>query len=283
MERKIRNLIVFAIVIVSWAITLIFRMPHIDKIPPVNNVAHIFMLETFNIWKQEGPLKSNFAMKHTFLNKGDKFVTYYKRYQDAEGSNYYVSHPSLSQCIAWLLSGFGKFQLTNASLMWLAIFLQLVTAIILIFFAELLVRDSPLLLLIQVFAGLMYLFHPVILYMNTFHYFAETVGQTMFVITGYLFLKYMKDEFKNQKWSIFLLFIVSFLFVSAEWLGVIFIAAMILLYIIKKQDGADYVMPVIALAGGGFLAVGLFFFQHIMLQDAATFFSAMKIRFIERT
>jgi hypothetical protein len=74
-------------------------MQYLDKLPPVNNVAHIFMLQTMKIWQQESALKSNFTMKQTFPDKGNKFVTYYKRYMDSEGNNYYVSHPSLSQFI----------------------------------------------------------------------------------------------------------------------------------------------------------------------------------------
>lgn len=282
MEGKLKKHSIFLIVTVCWAVSLIFRMQYVEKTPPVNNVAHIFMLQTIQVWQHEGPMKSHCAQKHTFHNNGDKFITYYKRYMDNKGNNYYVSHPSLSQCFVWLFTGFGKFPVNNATLMWLAMFLQLITTCVLVCFVHLLTQNHSR-FFIQIIAALIYLFHPVLLYMNTFHFFAETLGQTMFIVTGFLILKYIKMDFKNSRWGLVLLFVASFLFVSSEWLGIIFILSMGLMYLMQFRRSQILLKPLIALSAGGLLAIMTFIIQHSTLQDFITLARALWIRFLERS
>jgi hypothetical protein len=278
---KDRLLILIAVVL--WGISLVFRIPYIQDVPPVNNVAHIFMLQTLDIWEEEGPLQSHFAMKHTFSNPGDKAITYYKRYEDADGNNYYVSHPSLVQIIAWMCSLGGVFHLNNSLLMIMAMLLHLagvlfLQRIIRILFSKNKHRASAELLVVIV-----YLFHPLILYMNTFHFFAESLGQCMLIMMCYVFLNIInKYEKLNIKHYITLVF-VSFLFSSAEWMGIFFSASVMIAGFLFRKKGSVYFRAAIAIATGSFLAVVVYLFQHISLQDADTFVRALGIRYLERS
>jgi len=278
---KTRLLVLFTIVL--WGTTLIFRVPYLQKDPPVNNVAHIFLLQTLDIWEKEGPCLSNFAMKHTYAAEGDKFITYYKRYVDDVGNNYYVSHPSLTQFVAWLSSAGGLFHLNNRALMIMAMLLHLLGALLLQQIIRPLFHGSKFSVSAELIAVILYLFHPVILYLNTFHFFAESVGQLMFMMMIYVFLRLTgKNKQLNIK-HLLILGVVSFLFSSAEWLGVFFTVSLLIVSFFIRKKNPVYFKAAIAIAGGSFLAVVVYLIQHLSLQDAETFMRALFIRYLERS
>jgi hypothetical protein len=273
----------YLIPLLFWGLTLFFRIPHVNNDVPINNVAHTFMLQTLQIWNDEGPFESCFAMKHTYQNSGDKFITYYKRYCDADGNNYYVSHPSLAQALAWVLSGGGFISPSNSYLMWLAMFMHLVGAYFLMFLILQIFKTHTRKWHAAIFGVFMYLFHPVLLYMNTFHFFAESVGQMLFVAASYLVFRNAIEQNNRTPVSWMLLFISSFLFVSAEWMGVFFCFALMVMVFVYGKSIKQKFFPMFIVCAGGVVAVLVFVFQHVSLYEPMAFFKAMGIRFLERS
>jgi|GEM_PF-1812325 len=274
--------ILFTILI--WGFSLIFRVAYLDSTPPVNNVAHLFLLKTMDIWNKEGPAESCFTMKHTYGNSGDKFITYYKRFTDDSGNNYYVSHPPLTQFLTWIFTGFGSFRANNTFLMWLAMLFHLTGAIFLIKIIKLIYNSNSFSKAAQIIAGTLYVFHPVVLYMFTFHFFAESVGQLMFIIMMYALASITMKATSISKYGIILLFITSFLFSLSEWLGVVFAVSFLLsVFLSKKATAFQLRSTAIAMIAGSAAAVFVFFLLHISLQDTETFIRALGIRFLERS
>ncbi len=273
-------LIVLSITI--WAISLVFRIPFLQDVPPVNNVAHIFLLQTLDIWEHEGPTKSNFAMKHTFDNPGDKGITYYKRYEDAAGNNYYVSHPSFAQSFVWVISGAGLVHVDNSFLMWMAMILHLVGIIFLVLIIRMITgHEKP--FIIEISAIVVYAFHPVILYMNTFHFFAETLGQLVFLITLWFFVRISCELKPSGMLQLVFAFLLGVLFLSAEWLGMFFMFALFTMIVFKRKQLQPFIKPVLAFSLGVISAFLLYIIQHICLKDAETFVRALGLRFLERS
>ena len=267
-----------------WGVTLLFRVPHLNDEVAVNNVAHAFMLQNLQIWNMEGPNASRFAMKHTYSNEGDKFITYYKRYMDDRGNNYYVSHPSFAQSFAWLVSGGGKFfEPSNLYLMWLAMILHLIGAYCLFLLILYMFKNHSLKRIAALVGVAIYLFHPVMLFMTTYHYFAESVGQCMFALSAFLVYKYSVINENQWKGRWILLFVGGVLFVSSEWMGVFFSFAFMAMALMFYKSEKRQILPLLVFALGGVVAVAVFFMQHIDLYQASVFFKALGIRFLERS
>jgi hypothetical protein len=283
MERLNHRFFFILIPMFLWGITLIFRGSYLVSVPPVNNVAHIFMLQTLDIWQKEGALISHFAMKHTYPNRGDKHITYYKRYTDQAGNNYYVSHPSLAQTLAWIFSGFGAIKPTHAFLMWLAMMMHLTGAFFIQALIRLMMRRVKFAALSGFFGAMLFLFHPVLLYMTGFHYFAESVGHLMFVVTAFFTYKYSITGEELTPGRFFILLLTGFLFVSAEWFGLFFIGSLLLIMLFRFRSLPLLMRSVIALSTGAILALMVFLIQHVSLHDAYALFKAMGIRFLERS
>jgi len=281
MKNKSKFLVFLPLLL--WALSIPFRMYYVTDTTPVNNVAHIFMLQTIDIWKNEGPCVSNFAMKHTYENPGDKHITYYKRLVDKEGFNYYISHPPLSQSLVWFFSAGGRIHVNNLFLTWLALLTQLVTVYFLFFTLQLLLKNKPYANLASFFAIIVYTFHPVILYLTTFHFFAESLGQMFFMICLYYLTKVLTANKKPAVKTLLILFVSGFLFALSEWLSLFMVIAIFVLIVLCKKNRNTLLKPFLAMGTGVAVAVTLFAVQHIQLTDVQTFVKALGIRYVERS
>lgn len=258
-------------------------MQDVQKQPDFTNTAHVFLLTALEIWQSDGPVPNNFAMNTTYSNPGDKHISYYERLMTEDGSNFYVSHPTFALLFAYCFSGFGYFTMTNSGLQLLLFILQLIS--VLYFFKLLLslLDNRKYKFEISFFASIVYLLHPLILYQYTYHYFAESFGQLFFIVFLYYWQEITKNQNSNLIKSSVLIFILSFLFVYSEWLGVFVIATLFGVYFIfsNKSKRVNFLIFIAVL--GGVLAVSLFVFQHIAISNSETFIRALGIRFLERS
>jgi hypothetical protein len=282
-QLHIRKRIIYLITIILWSITLIYRVPFIEQEAPVYNSGHLFMLTTLEIWQHEHPASSNYAMKQTFLNEGDKHITYYKRYMDTNGNNYYVSHPNLALNVANLLIKLRIIPLSNAGLQWLTIFLHLFSLIVLTNLMLLLIHNSANALWLLFSVVGIYAFHHAIVHLHTLHYFAESLGQFIFILMLRQAYVYFFKKIYATYIDKILLGLCSFLFVSTEWLGICFIITVILYFSIHRKWSKKNIYGIVSLIAGASFAMLLFFFQHIYLNNIHSFVKALQIRFIERS
>ncbi len=282
-RKLISNKYIYLIPITLWCITLIYRVPFVKDEVPTYNAGHIFMLTTLEIWQDEHPAISNYAMKQTYSNEGDKHITYYKRYMDESGNNYYVSHLTLALNLANTLIKLKVIPLSNAGLQWITLFLHILSLIVLTNFILLLTEKHESRFLILLTTLSIYTFHHAIINLHTLHYFAESLGQFMFVVMlRQTYIYFFKKEYTKPV-DVFLLGLWSFLFVSAEWLGICFILATILYFGLKFKQIKKIRDGIVSMIIGGFLAMFVFIYQHASLNNISSFVDALKIRFIERS
>lgn len=278
MERK--NIIIVTAIVILWLISLLPRFHNQPRLLPTNNVAHLFLLKAYSIWQKESPHNFYFAMKHTFENEGDKFNTYYARLMDKDGNNYYISFPPLTQILLWILTGGGKLNLTHFKLQILASILHLITTIILAFFIFIILNKKT--VLPSLFASVIFLFHPVLLYSYTHHFFSETLSITMTIIGLFLIWKIIKQKATAFNTYIHLaVFCFFFLFCFTDWYGYTFTASLVLIWFFNRKLIATRII-LLALAGA-FLAFILYCVQNVALADIYSFIRAIGIRYVERS
>lgn len=278
MERK--NFVIITAIIILWTISLLSRFHNQSRLLPTNNVAHLFLLKAYSIWQKESPLNFYFALKHTFENEGDKFNTYYARLMDKEGNNYYISFPPLTQILLWIVTGGGKLKLTHFKLQILASLLHLITTLILAFFIFIILNKKT--LLPSLFASVIFLFHPVLLYSYTHHFFSETISITMTIIGLFLIWKIIKQNNHSNNIIIQLaVFCFFFLFCFTDWYGYTFTVSFALIWFFNRKLVATRIV-ILALTGA-FLAFFLYCVQNIALSDIYSFIRAIGIRYVERS
>jgi hypothetical protein len=160
---------------------------------------------------------------------------------------------------------------------------QLVAAVFLVLLFREILNLQNYSLTAEIVLVVIYIFHPMVLYMNTFHFFAETVGQSMCLLTAFLFAKYIKSGFSNSTTGFILLCVSSFFFTSAEWLGLIFAFTPLIFLLISFRKHKHLIQPTMAMIIGAIVSVSLFFIQHVTLHNTQLFLRALGIRFLERS
>lgn len=267
------------IVSILWCTSLVFRSYHISNYPPVNIEAHLFLLKTYHIWQNETPIPSLFAMKHTYQNPGDKFVTYYARLMDKNGNNYYVSHPPFTQMFLWILGGFGIFPLFSIHLQIFLVIIHLLTTLVLALLVyELTDKKS---LITPLLASGIFIFHPLSLYTFTHHFFAETLGLSFTIFGLFLIHKFHKQQIPSSKFFLILMILFFLGFCLTDWMGYMFLAG---LYLTSFQRRPFLQRNVLFAATAGALLAGcIFCIQHIVISDLHSFVKALGIRFVERS
>lgn len=278
-----RHFIVPAILLL-WGLSIIPRTHYFSEQPAVNNVAHLFTLTTLHIWQQEGPIASNLTLKQTYLNKGDRFNTYYVRYMDKRGNNYYVSHPPGATVFAYLLSFGGLIPTNNLFLIFLALLIHLGGAILIALIVMQTTGYANNAFAASLIAAAIYLFHPILMYMHTFHFFSETVGQFFALLGLYLLIKFsITNRVRFINLNFVFLILAGFCMAWTEWFGVFLIGSAFFLLFLLRNKTKEYRAGVGAMAIGASAGILVFVFQHISLNDTETFVRAMAIRFLERS
>lgn len=269
--------------VIAWIVSVLFRMQDIQKQPDFTNTAHIFMLTALDIWNADGAARNNFAMNTTYSNPGDLNVSYYERLMTEDGRNFYVSHTPFAILFAYAFTGFGFFAMSNAGLQILLFFLQLVSVLFVFKLLLSILENKKYKFEISFFASIIYLFHPLVLYQYTYHYFAESFGQLFFIVFLFYWQKITKKHDSISVKKGLLIFALSFLFVYSEWLGVFFLASLFLIYYVFSNKDRGISVLVFSALAGGIVAVSLFVFQHLSLASVEVFVRALGIRFLERS
>lgn len=272
----------YFILVLVWIFSVALRIQYIQKEPDFTNTANIFMLTALEIWNESSPAENNFAMNTTYSNSGDKHISYYVRLMTEEGDNYYVSHTPFALIFAYFVTVFGVFEMSNAGLQVILLLLQLISAIYLFKLLRNILQDREYKSEISLLISSIYLLHPIILFQYTFHYFAESFGQVFFIIFLYYLSKYETNHlrFATKAASMFL---IGFAFVYSEWLGVFVLAVAFVIFFIFFNTTTKIKILIISAIVGGLIAISLFVYQHVALNNIETFIRALGIRFLERS
>ena len=239
------------------------------------------MLTTLKVWDEKGIDDYHAAPVQTWPD-AKKFNHYYKRLEDKEGNNYYISHPPFAFIANYgVLKTFGL-PINQASLQWILIFMFLTEAILLAWIVSRLSKQSNTrnlhLTILAVLA--LYLLNPVNLYAHSQHNFSEIWGQFFLITTLAAWTLYLQSD--RVLIARILLFISAAMLAATDWMGLTFVAALIVVYFRQmKKPHIRYGIIVVSISV--ILASAAVFIQYVSVSGLNDFHRALGIRFLERS
>ncbi len=270
----------FAILFAVFIISVVLRSKQITPIVKTHEQTYILTLQTCEIWNKQGIAKCHFTPMWTYNNPGDKKMAYYKRLEDDNGNNYYVSFPPLSFMLAYLILkpfdyDYGKLILQIFNL--IAHFFS--ACIIYLIVCQLFKQEINKFSFPGFTAFLIYLFLPVMLFLHSDIFFPEMIGQVLWILVTYILFR-LKENANNRQYILF--FVSMFLFVYTEWIAVFYIFSLIL-YLSFTRNFSNrkklIFLSLIALVSGA-ITITL---QYASIAGFGNLFHAMGIRFLERS
>lgn len=244
---------------------------------------YILTLKTVEIWRQQGFANCHFTPMWTYENEGDKFFAYYKRLEDENGNNYYISFPPLAFWFAYFVMI--PFEIADGKLVLqiINILLHFISALIVYFISKhFLDKSKTTFSPVALTPFLVYLFMPVNMYLHTDIFFPEMISQLFFLLALYYVLKIFKDPVSGVKKFQNYFFLIMFLFVLTEWIALFFFAVLAVVlfrsrkYIIYKK----FILVCFLVIGFALTLILLIYGSVNGIQNLA---EAMGMRFLERS
>lgn len=269
------------VLLLFCSILVLLRKPYVSKDVNPGNTAHAFMLTTLNVWQKEGVLIHHAAAIQTWTSKADQYMHYYKRLEDKEGHNYYISHPPFAFQFAALVFACFNEAPNQIGLQRLLLFLLLSSAFLIAWIVKReLVHDDATASMLGVAAAIVYLFVPVNIYAFTFHYFSETLGQFFFVtsIASLVYFKHSDRPILSQLMLAISVFLLSY----TDWMGIPFVICLLIIYKGHRKE-AFYRRMIWIVGSSAALAYLLVFIQYISISGFESLYRALGIRFLERS
>lgn len=278
-----KKLYITLILLLVFSVTLFFRVQFISNKSHCLDDNHIYMLTTLSVWDKDGAFNHKLSPVITFTNPGDKFVSFYKRLQDKNGNNYYVSYPPLLFIISYpLLEIFGfengktVLQITNLLLHLISCFF--IYLIVLYYFN----KKYEKLFIPAVFAFAIYCFSPVVLYLHTDIYFPEMFSQFLLILSVYFTIKVLKETESYKNFHLLLFGLLIFCFVYTEWIGVFYVFSVcLILFYNRKRTGYIKIMKILIF--GTSSAILLTLLQYSLIDGFKSMLRSFLIRFIDRS
>ncbi|MCX7697319.1 MAG: hypothetical protein N2Z72_06475 [Bacteroidales bacterium] len=274
MTKFFKKILIFLAIVFLY---FFLFLQHVEKEISYNNVAHIFMLNTLEIWKRSTPLEYHFSPVQTFP-EAKKHNHYYKRLDDIEGNNYYISHPPGAFLFNYLIFSFFSLPLSNENLQWV-LFSLWTLMLILIFFWINETWGKTIHVYFFIITGLiLWGASGPVLYLFSRHNFSEAWG--FFFFTGWLIFY---DLYTKTRKKLFYVLLITFTLFTAytDWLGIglLFVGGW---YIIFSKD------PFLRKSWFSLLIVlvvtyAMVFIQYASIGGVSAFLKALAIRFVERS
>jgi len=246
-----------------------------------HNTAHIFMLNTLEIWDEESPATYHFAPVQTWPG-AEKHNHYYKRLEDAKGNNYYISHPPAAFLLNYGIIKMFGLPVNQSSLQYILIFLFLTGALFLAWIARYSIPHNEIrfVRLAMLAAMAIYILNPVNLYAHSQHNFSEIWGQFFLITSLAAWVHYLRSD--RVVWSRILLMMSVFLLAATDWMGITFCAALLLVYIrqMRKPHIRSGFLYVMVAAVAALMITGI---QYSSIAGNEAFVRALGIRFLERS
>jgi len=279
---KLLKLLVVLLCIFS--ISVFLRIPHIEKEVSPYNETYVTIFTVFENWHSQGIANCYFTPVLTWQKDGDKFIANYKRLEDKKGNNYYVSYPPFSFLFPYAISSVLDIEPGQVFIQILNIILHFISA----FFIYLIIcryckchysKICPAALI----GFISYTFIPVLLYMHTFDFFPEMLGQVFFIIGIYLYqlLDEKKDKLNNK--LLFLFGFNLFIMIYTEWIGIFFAFTLLMITISKFKKDIFFRKLSITVILVSFLALALIIFQFGYINGIGNLARSLSLRFLERS
>ncbi|MFH0866817.1 MAG: hypothetical protein V1904_11525 [Bacteroidota bacterium] len=239
----------------------------------------LFIPTTLKIWHEKSPADYNFCPVLTYPNSGDKFITYYKRLEDKEGNNYYVSSPPFPYILAYITVAVLQLPVNVSSIRLIGFALLILSSLIIYFIMNLLSGKKILeYTMPAVIAMIVFLFTPVNICGSTYAFLPEIF---IWLVCIFFFLYIIHTRSCNYYMIILYGFSV-FLLNYTEWIGLFFSFSVIVYCAFKFRDKFFLRISVITLLVT-ISSLLLTFIQFSTINNTAELFHSMKIRFLERS
>lgn len=271
-----KKLLPLLALLIIYSLSVLVRIPMLEEKVHTWQAGNIFMMTTLEIWHEEGAGKSHFSAIQTWPNPGDKYMHLYKRLEDSEGNNYYVSHPPFTFQLAHAVFWISGSRPSQRVLKGLGLLFHFLTSFGIFWLVFLLSKNTW----SSVVAFTVCTFYPVLMYGFTFHYFSEIIGLSFWAICMVSFY-WAIEQRSLVNWQWVLLGTINFLFVYTDWIGVFFTISTLTYFIITKPE--HYKKLSWALVGSSGLALLLIFIQYSSIAGIGAFLHSMIIRFSERS
>ena len=258
-KSKFWNNIIISVLPVVYL--LIFLPQLSNKIAP-NNHNLLITLTTVENWMEEGAVEHNFNLVHSWGNEGDLNIHYYKRVVNEAGRNYFVSYPPFATILVYpFLQLFPKEYLPiGFKLFGMLVHLLTYLALLILFKGK---RPFQ-----RVFGASIFLFFPASIVLSGMYYPEQLVLLLLICFAIVL----------QRRTNLVLIGFLAFLLVYTDWLGILAIASVFLMKILKKGNA-----PLVPIIAGSLLALLLLVFQYSLIDGWDGLMQGLKIRYLERS
>ncbi|MFH2141536.1 MAG: hypothetical protein ABIJ97_03875, partial [Bacteroidota bacterium] len=266
-----------------YSVSIFFTKDLINNNVNNNDLAIIDYLTSFENWNEKGLSHYKYAPVLTWQNEGDKFIAYYKRLEDKEGNNFYVSYGPLSYYTIYLLSSMfqdvpDKLFILLFAMLWHFLGAILVFLIIIkICNLRFSITSLP-----ALFGFIVYTFSAPLLYSNIFHFFAENFVLPLALLSILFFIDYIKSEFRLKRFMYLSVFF-CFLSIYSEWYGVFLAFVFFLMLFINRKNNKRVLLDMLVVGIVSALAVAVIVFQYSIISGIGDLKSSMSLRFLERS
>lgn len=239
----------------------------------------VFTSITLKIWNETSPADYNFCQVLTYNNSGDKFVAYYKRLEDKEGNNYFVSQPPFAPIFAFVFFKIFRLPFNSGSIILLSFILQLAGSILVYFIVNVITGKKLLEFSLSALTGMIvFLFIPTNIYSYASHYIPEFI----FLLSGILFFLLIVKKRSEKILHYILLGLYVFIASYTDWTGLFFSFSVISYCVFHIRDKL-FIKIAVYVSAFTFCSMLLTFIQYSSLSGTGEMIHAMKIRFLGRS
>jgi len=271
-----------ALLLAIFGISVLIRLPVLDR--PLSHPREWLtatVLRHLEIWDAEGMAKAHFAPITTYPGAVNKNINNESsEHRDAEGNFYYTSFPPLAYYVPYALFKLLRVKPAVLSIQIFGLVLHFLSGIFVYLSLRRILRGTsstaP-----AVVAFIVYIFAPMTLWLQANVYMSDIFAQVLFVAAIYTWLRFAISP-AVRGWECLLFGLLVFAFVYSEWLGVLFVASIVVHATIAHDLPCRFRLT-LAAGLGTIAAVGLTLWQYSRISGFHAFCASLQQRFALRS
>ena len=274
---------IFILLVFIFSLSILVRLPFLNNQVRSGNFGHIITLTTLENWETQGLKACHFSPVLTWNNPADKFIAFYKRVEDKNGNNYFISFPPFAFLFVYFIFKIIHSVPNQITLEILALLLHFISA----FFIFKIIQNVPQKnenknQLPGILGFTAFCFFPPLLY-HGFNFFPDLVVIPMWLAGILFFIKYFLSENNPKLKQYVIIFILNFLMIYTEWIGILFAFTICIICILNFKKDYKYLQLLKTTIISSFVALLLIFFQYLSINGFYSLFRGLSLRFLERS